>query len=428
MQPNNPNNNRRPSTPQIPSRPYLHTPGAHDRTVSQQQHHQEAAANVARTQLDSIYGGNTHTPTPQTTPVAPEQEPATHAQTPQSQQQSVVAANPYERTHTTAVQVDADQWKQYHSAWQQYYQKYYERYYVGQVHHAQQVLETRVREAGQPTGDTPVPVAQQPVSEESFSRKHALNELRKNLRGRIRSSAQKARSSRHFIPIAAALCVVLVFLFLQYNRNIFATVNAYVSPGNIDPANIIVDPTTELKVSADPRLIIPKINIDVPVVWDTQPDHNSQMAAMEKGVAWFGIPGANSKPGQVGNTVLSGHSSNDLLDQGNYKFIFAQLDRLADGDTIYVNYQGTRYTYTITKKEVVLPTNVKALIYDTDKPILTLITCTPIGTAEKRLLVTAEQISPNPNEAKAAPENSSAESAAMPGNSPTFVERLFGAS
>lgn len=416
MQPNN-QNNRRPGTPLVPQRPYLHTPGSHDRTVSQQQHH-EAAANIARNQLASIYSGNTTTPTPQTTPVATQ-----HPMTTEDQQQSVEAANPYDRTQTGTHSVQTDQWKQYHSAWQEYYQKYYERYYVGQVHQARQAFEARVTDA---THSQPPEEAEKPAETGAMNRKQALVDLRKNLRDRIRSSAKKARGSRHFIPITAALCVVLVFLFLQYNRNVFATVNAYVSPGNIDPANIIVDPTTELKVSPDPRLIIPKINVDVPVVWDAKPDYDSQMTAMEKGVAWFGIPGANSKPGQVGNTVLSGHSSNDLLDSGNYKFIFAQLDRLNQGDTIYINYAGTRYTYTVTKKEVVLPTDVEALIYDTDKPMLTLITCTPIGTAEKRLLVTAEQISPNPSSAQAAPESSSTESAAMPGNSPTFIERLFG--
>jgi len=420
MQPNNLNNNRRPGTPQIPQRPYLHSPGAHERTVSSQQHH-EAAANIARNQLASIYSGNTHTPTPQTTPVAPEQEPATQSQP----QQEEATINPYHRTHGTATTVQADQWKQYHSAWQEYYQKYYERYYVGQVHRTRQALEARAAEAATQTAT----IAAQPEvpQEEGMNRKQAINDLRKSLRGRIKQSAKKVRSSRHFIPITAALCVMLVFLFLQYNRNIIGTVHAYVSPGNIDPANIIVDPTTNLQVSPDPRLIIPKINVDVPVVWETTPDQASQLKAMESGVAWFGIPGANSKPGQIGNTVLSGHSSNDLLDQGNYKFIFAQLDRLQTGDTIFVNYESTRYTYTVTKKEVVAPTDVQALIYDTNKPILTLITCTPVGTAQSRLLVTAEQVSPNPSDAKPAPSRSSDEAAVMPGNSPTFVERLFGA-
>lgn len=73
------------------------------------------------------------------------------------------------------------------------------------------------------------------------------------------------------------------------------------------------------------------------------------------------------------------------------------------------------------------PAEVGKLIYDTDKPVLTLITCTPLGTAINRLLITAEQISPNPTAAEAAPEQSASdEPVVMPGNSPTFLERVFG--
>jgi len=332
--------------------------------------------------------------------------------------------NPYDRTHTNAISVEADQWKQYHSAWQEYYQKYYERYYIGQVHQARQALEKQVA-----TSHEDHTSASQPATDhhEALSRDEAIYDLRSKLKGKIQDNAKKVRESRHFIPITAAICVMLVFLFLQYNRVLFANVQAYISPGNIDPANIIVNPSTDVAVSGDPKLIIPKINVDVPVNYNVTPDYDSQMKAMENGVAYFGIPGANSKPGQVGNTVLSGHSSNDIIDQGDYKFIFARLDQLTNGDTIYVNYQGKRYSYTVTRKEVVKPTEVNRLVYKTDKPILTLITCTPLGTSLNRLLVTAEQVSPDPKTATAAPSSSSGSSAAsIPGNSPTFVQRIFG--
>jgi sortase A len=209
-----------------------------------------------------------------------------------------------------------------------------------------------------------------------------------------------------------------------------ATVNAYVSPGSIDPQNIVIDPTSSGVVSPESRLIIPKINVDVPAIYDVGIDHASQMSAMEKGVAHFPIPGANSHPGEVGNTVLSGHSSNDLFDPGDYKFIFAQLEKLEVGDTIYANYNSVRYTYVISKKEVVKPTEVNKLVYPTTKPVLTLITCTPLGTARDRLLVTAEQVSPDPAKAASAPASSgesSGENSSLPGaNSATLLEKLFG--
>jgi sortase A len=411
------NDDRRMGTPLIPQRSFVHTPPSTQRDNNTQ----AAAANIVRSQIDTIYSGNTTTPTPQTTPVTSQE--VIH-------QQELADINPYERTQVNPAQVQAEQWKQYHTAWQDYYQKYYERYYVGQVYRAHQELEARAAQAAkadpQATRTATVPASDNPVP--SFNRQEAMYDLRSKLLEKVNTSAKKVRKSRHFVPIAAASCVVLLFLFLQYNRVLFANVQAYISPGNIDPANIIVDPLTNIAVGPEPKLIIPKINVDVPVHYDVTPDYDSQMKAMENGVAWFGIPGANSKPGQVGNTVLSGHSSNDIIDPGSYKFIFAQLERMNVSDTIYVNYNGVRYTYTVTKKEVVKPTEVQKLIYPTDKPVLTLITCTPLGTSLNRLLVTAEQVSPNPAQAEAAPENttSSQSTAAIPGNSPTFLQRVFG--
>lgn len=401
MRPDDPQN-RRMGAPLVPQRSISHTVQPPART----QDHQQAAANIVRGQLDNIYDGDTTTPTPQTTPV----------------EQPLEADNPYERTQHNPHVVQTEQWKQYHSAWQDYYQKYYERYYMGQVYHTQKALEAKASEA---SADAP---PEEPKADEPISKDEAMYDLRQKLVGQIQDSAKKVRKSRHFVPIAAALSVMLVFLFLQYNRVLISNVEAYVSPGNIDPVNIIVDPSMEVAVGAESKLIIPKINVDVPVVYDTKPDYDSQMKAMESGVAWFGIPGANSKPGQVGNTVLSGHSSNDIIDQGNYKFIFARLEQLNTGDTIYTNYGGKRYTYTITKKEVVKPSEVNKLVYATDKPILTLITCTPLGTSLNRLLVTAEQVSPNPKEASQAPSEKQGETAEMPGNSPTFLQRIFGVS
>jgi len=426
MNPSNPND-KRSHAPLVPERASLQGPQIPARGNSTAIN--AAAAHIVRDQLNSIYSGNTTTPTPQTTPVAPVQQPASiHPQpAPTVQQQPVVedTPNPYERTHSTHEQVQAEQWKQYHSAWQDYYQKYYERYYMGQVYQARTALEEKAKDASsQHAVQQPQQAEEEP---EALSRDEALYDLRSKLLANVRTGAEKVRKSRHFVPIAAALCVVFLFLFLQYNRILIANVQAYISPGDVDPANIIINPSTDVAVSADPKLIIPKINVDVPVVWNTKADYDSQMAAMQHGVAWFGIPGANSHPGQVGNTVLSGHSSNDVIDKGDYKFIFARLDHLAKGDSIFVNYQSKRYTYTVTRTEVVKPTQVNKLVYKTAKPMLTLITCTPLGTSLNRLLITAEQVSPDPTNASSAPADSGVSSTkTIPGDSPTLLERIFG--
>ncbi len=381
-------------------------PGTHDATT-----------NVIRSQIDSLYGDN-----PVASPAPTPQSSHTPTNEPSPLQQQQQTPNTYERTHANHAQPQAEQWKAYHSAWQDYYQKYYAGYYAAQ------------QQAVQPEPQQPSvfgsAIAKEEVVEQEISKDEALFELRQKLLGKVRQQAKKVRGSKHFMPIAAALIVVLIFSFVQYNRFFIGAVHAYVSPGAINPQNIIIDPTGDATVGPESKLIIPKINVDVPVIYDTTPKHEDQMAAMDKGVAHFAIPGANSKPGEIGNTVLAGHSSNDLFDQGDYKFIFIQLERLTIGDKIYANYQGKRYTYVVTKTETVKPNEVNKLIYPTDKPMMTLITCTPIGTATNRFLVTAEQVSPDPKAAAPAPTGSGSESnaanAAMPGNSPTMLERLFG--
>ena len=149
---------------------------------------------------------------------------------------------------------------------------------------------------------------------------------------------------------------------------------------------------------------------------------------MNSGVAHYRIAGASAYPGEIGNTVITGHSAGDVYSSNPYKYIFSGLERLEDGDLIYINYESVRYTYRVTGKEVVEPTDVQALVIDTDVPMLTLVTCTPLGTSRYRLLVFAEQISPNVEDAE--PTDTvvnvdSSETEEMPSNEPSFFEGIW---
>lgn len=290
-------------------------------------------------------------------------------------------------------QTNVDQeWQQYHTAWQNYYQKYYSDYYSKA---AQSYLET----------------------EKLKNERAASGEL------------HRKRKLKRLAPILIFGAIVLTVLFLQYNRLIFAPIMAYVVPDTADVATSIeaVDPSITQNVSADPRLIIPKLNVDVPVAFNIH--YNDVFEAMNHGVAQFMIPGADALPGQIGNLVISGHSAGDIYSDNPYKFIFSGLERLQVGDLIYINYESVRYTYRMTESKIVEPTDVQSLIYSTEKPILTLITCTPLGTSRYRLLVIAEQISPDySGDASTPPEDPAEEDQeySMPANEPSIFERIFG--
>jgi len=371
----------------------------------------DEATQLMRSQIDRIYD---------------EQDPQASTQ--------AQSSNPYQQTHSEQADHDATKqhsdahWKQYHTAWQSYYQQYYERYYLSQIQKRQNTVT--------PSGSGAAMPAAEPITHsvgiidngKSLSRDQAVSELRGKLMDQVKDHSHRVRKSRHFMPIVAALVVGLSFALLQYNRLIVAQVKAYVSPGSISAQNIILDPTTDTKVGPAAKIVIPKINVDAPVVYDVPSlDEHVVQEKLKGGVVHYPIPGANSVPGQKGNTVVLGHSSNDVFDDGAYKFVFVQLDRLEKGDTFYLNYQGTRYTYAVTEKKIILPTEVSSLVIATDKPIATLVTCTPVGTAQKRLVVMAEQISPDPTVATAAASAGNADPLApIAGNSPTLFERLFG--
>lgn len=362
----------------------------------------DAAARLVRDQLDAIYNRE---------PKIKSASGDSHAHTTRPQHDQYQQQHNPHTNHTTdsSQSSDDEHWQQYHNQWQEYYKRYYENYYVGHLH---QAIQEREKELMEP----------------EEKQKEEVKELREKIVTTAKTKAKKAKKSRHFVPILSAIIVVSVVAFLQYNQVIIGTVQAYVSPGAINPNNIVVDPNLSSRVTAEPRLVIPKINVDVPVIYNVGYDNASQMSAMAKGVAHFAIPGADSVPGQKGNAVFSGHSSNDLFDPGDYKFIFAQLDKLKQGDTIFLHYESTRYTYTVTRTQVVKPNNVQALLGMDDKPYVTLITCTPLGTALNRLLVHAEQVAPDPSKAKPANTNATGSSdAVMAGTSPTVIERLFGA-
>ena len=343
--------------------------------------------------------------------------------------------------------INSESWKQYHSAWQNYYQKYYSEYYSNAARDyiakeklkaerarlEEEEISSALASAGKATDDkTGLKLAQGSAQKSSATGKEDMSEVRAFLRKRIRAkatdNAKIGKKFRKFIPLLAGVAVVLVILFLQYNRLIFAPLMAYVSPGNAPASEIeAIDPTITKPVSAEPRLIIPKLNIDVPIRFDI--NVTDIMEAMNNGVAHYRIQGASAYPGEIGNFIITGHSAGDVYSSNPYKYIFSGLERLEDGDLIYVNYNSVRYTYKVIKKEVVEPSDVAALVVQTDKPLITLVTCTPLGTSRYRLLVTGEQISPSYENA---PQPSIDEETPvidsgmeLPSNEPSFFEKIW---
>lgn len=364
----------------------------------------------------------------------------------------------YDKTPTSLkktpvnLEVSADEWQKYHSAWQKYYQKYYSEYYTqaarqyveteklkalrevietGAVSPEKEALVEEARQADKETqGAAGAIVSGGDVDVVADTSEVLASNLKKTVQSKARAMVRKKRRRGYkVIPIVAGILVVVTILFMQYNRLIFAPIMAYVSPSKAPETSITpLDPTIVKKVSAEPKLIIPKLNIEVPLQFGLSSDNDTIMRAMNNGVAHYAIPGANALPGQIGNTVVTGHSAGDIYSNNQYKFIFSGLERLEKGDLAYVNYDSVRYTYSVTKKVVVEPTDVAALTKTTSKPTLILVTCTPLGTSRYRLLVTAEQISPSYEDAVVAKpaDGPTFTETEMPANEASFFEKVWG--
>lgn len=327
--------------------------------------------------------------------------------------------------------VSATDWKKYHSAWQDYYQKYYSDYYAKA---ARQYLETEKLKTERAAADdrhllAGTNLANQP---DETQQERIQISLRNHIQKKALGNFKHSRRLLHLLPIIAGVMVVLAILFMQYNRLFFAPIMAYVSPGNTTVKEITaLDPTVTQAPGPEPKLLIPKLNIDVPVHFNISNSNATVMEAMNHGVAQFAIPGADANPGETGNLIITGHSAGDIYSNNQYKFIFSGLERLKAGDTIYVNKNSIRYTYSVKRLQTIEPSDIAALTADNNKPQLVLITCTPLGTSRYRLLVFADQINPAPDNATK-PKNPTPKTATdnpkdslMPANEPALFERVW---
>lgn len=132
---------------------------------------------------------------------------------------------------------------------------------------------------------------------------------------------------------------------------------------------------------------IPKIRAQAPIVIDVDPwKEKEYQSKLSLGVAHAK---GTSAPNGEGSSFLFAHSSDVPWKLSRYNTVFLRLSELKIGDDIYVFKDGKKITYKVFAKKEVWPNEVTYLTQQ-GKNELILQTCTPIGTAFKRLLIFAE--------------------------------------
>lgn len=302
-----------------------------------------------------------------------------------------------------------------HQVWQEFYSN-----------HAKTSEYVRKTASPKPEPQPLIPPQYEISTNTKLSDVRSVSDLKKQVLKRVRTRATTpSRKSAHRRSLAFGLSmgsiVLIIMLFGFFNERFIAP---FITPSrNVSSTPIILDSTAA--VGPEPKIIIPKINVEIPVIYDEPSvDEKAVQRALEGGVLHYAT---TEKPGEAGNAVVFGHSSNNILNKGKYKFAFVLLNRLENGDTFMLHRDGKRYVYKVFEKKVVKPEEVGVLNdYGGKAAVATLITCDPPGTSINRLIVVGEQISPDPStNAASSVADSTSSVAVLPSNAPSLWSRFW---
>ena len=151
------------------------------------------------------------------------------------------------------------------------------------------------------------------------------------------------------------------------------------------------------EIQREYSLQIPAINVRAPVLLPSSKYWNGAKwdlleEQMQVGLSHGLVAYPHSTTaGKLGSLILAGHSSppDERAANSNYGSVFRRLPELQKGDEISVVMNGKPVKYAVESARVVPATATAILQQQSDKSILKLITCYPIGTTKDRYVVTA---------------------------------------
>lgn len=136
------------------------------------------------------------------------------------------------------------------------------------------------------------------------------------------------------------------------------------------------------------RIEVPSIGIDVPMITKVDGGNRDEyMHALESGVAHMketALPG-------FGNSVVFGHSSGYPWSVGKHDTAFARIGELGNGSEIIARSGEYEARFSVFSRKIVDPDDVQS-IFPKEDGVLVLISCWPVGTNEKRMIVLARQL------------------------------------
>jgi len=136
----------------------------------------------------------------------------------------------------------------------------------------------------------------------------------------------------------------------------------------------------------DGGIVIPKLFLDEPVVYNVDPNNEkTYIKALKRGIAHAS---STALPASGGIGYYFAHSSSPAF-RKQYNAVFYLLGKLKNGDTIILYHEKRRYPYKVSEIITTKPDDVSFLHRVYDRETIVLQTCWPPGTTMKRLLVFA---------------------------------------
>ena len=173
----------------------------------------------------------------------------------------------------------------------------------------------------------------------------------------------------------------LFFEAQKYNDSLAKEVATLHDPFSEDVLNHISEKYASLillKGGVMGYIMIPKINVNLPIY------HGSDAVTLTKGIGH--LEGTSLPVGGDGcHSVLTGHTGL------NDKKLFTDLDQMDKGDMFFIKILNKKLCYKVVSVKVVLPNDTSSIFFDSNRDICRLITCTPYGINDHRLLVTGER-------------------------------------
>jgi len=135
-------------------------------------------------------------------------------------------------------------------------------------------------------------------------------------------------------------------------------------------------------------ITIPRLNIiNLNVSFANIQNEPAALSVLKNGLGHYLSPPDSGK-----KIVIFGHSSGYSWDNTNYKTVLREINKIQNGDRIYINYKEKGYVYEVFNQNIIPASEDKKIIANQNKNELTLYTCWPPDSISYRYVIYSKPV------------------------------------